>query len=367
MAALISREIIKDRALGALMGAFIGDALALGPHWYYDLKQLRQDYGEWISDYTEPKAGRYHEGLKAGDLSQAGYILKLTVKNLIETQGEYQEASFCDMLDQELFPLLDGTPISGPGGYTSQSIRHVYEQRVKQGKTWQEGVAGYSDTTESAERILVYAIRYALQPKKLAEVVISNTQLIQNDCMVQAMTLAYGALLGYLVEGNTFDEDISMALLARVKEGTLPFHVVTSGNLQAPKPGQPAPSNHGLFPSPDALLTPSTIARAAKDPSIQIEPAWKASLVYGLPCAIYHQLPTAYYLSSRFSNDFESAVLHAVNGGGQNQARAILTGALVGAQVGFQQIPKRFVDGLTNGQELVLLCQQLVEFMFVSE
>ena len=58
------------------------------------------------------------------------------------------------------------------------------------------------------------------------------------------------------------------------------------------------------------------------------------SIVYGMPCAIYHQLPAAYYLAARFHNDFESAVLHAVNGGGQNQARAILTGALAGAQTG---------------------------------
>ena len=28
---------IQDRAAGAIMGAFIGDALGLGPHWYYDL------------------------------------------------------------------------------------------------------------------------------------------------------------------------------------------------------------------------------------------------------------------------------------------------------------------------------------------
>ena len=27
---------LQDRAAGALMGAFIGDALGLGPHWYYE-------------------------------------------------------------------------------------------------------------------------------------------------------------------------------------------------------------------------------------------------------------------------------------------------------------------------------------------
>ena len=57
---------IQERAAGAIMGAFIGDALALGLHWYYDLAELRRDYGEWIATYTDPKPGRYHGGRKAG-------------------------------------------------------------------------------------------------------------------------------------------------------------------------------------------------------------------------------------------------------------------------------------------------------------
>jgi ADP-ribosylglycohydrolase len=80
-----------------------------------------------------------------------------------------------------------------------------------------------------------------------------------------------------------------------------------------------------------------------------------------MPCAIYHQLPAAYYLATRFRDDFESAVLHAINGGGQNMARACLTGALVGAQVGLSGIPERFVDGLENHTELVSLAQRLGE------
>jgi ADP-ribosylglycohydrolase len=101
------------------------------------------------------------------------------------------------------------------------------------------------------------------------------------------------------------------------------------------------------------------MAAAAADPEIRIEPAWKVSIVYGMPCAIYHQLPAAYYLAARFRNDFDSAVLHAVNGGGQNQARAILTGALTGAQTGLSGIPQRFFDGLEEADALGKLATDL--------
>lgn len=80
-----------------------------------------------------------------------------------------------------------------------------------------------------------------------------------------------------------------------------------------------------------------------------------------MPCAIYHLLSAAYYLASRFADDFESAVLHALNGGGQNMSRTMLTGALVGAQVGLSGIPQRFIDGLEHGQELLALAKKLGE------
>jgi hypothetical protein len=32
---------IQDRATGAVMGALIGEALGVGPHWYYDLGEMR--------------------------------------------------------------------------------------------------------------------------------------------------------------------------------------------------------------------------------------------------------------------------------------------------------------------------------------
>ena len=353
----MNKPTLEDRAMGALIGAFIGDALALGPHWYYDLAQLHADYGTWIDDYTTPKPGRYHAGLKAGQSSQAGVLLRLTLESLV-ARGGYDEADFCRRLDTDFFPQIDGTPMNGPGGYTSQSIREAWRKRVELGLPWGE-VGGHADTTEAAERILAIAIRYALQPAELAAAVNSNTLLTQTDGTVVAMTVGYAAILGLLVEGEALDSKLAGKLMARVKSGELPFHAVTTDNLQVPRSGAPEPPRAGLFPSPDALLGPSFIAQAALDPDIRIEPAWKVSLVYGLPCAVYHQFPTAYYLAARFAGDFESAVLHAVNGGGQNQARAILTGALAGALSGLKGIPQRFLDGLEHSTELLDLARQL--------
>ncbi|MDP9291732.1 MAG: ADP-ribosylglycohydrolase family protein [Verrucomicrobiota bacterium] len=350
---------IKDRAAGAVIGALIGDALGVGPHWYYDLEEMRRDYGDWITGYTDPKPHRYHARLKAGQLSQPGIITTMLLRSVVE-KGGYKEDDFCRRLDEELFPKLDGTPVNGPGGYTSQSIREAWRRRVVEKKSWKE-TGGHADTTEAAERAMVLAARYAKTPAKVAETVRANCLLTQADEAIVAMTTAYSCVLALLVKGESLDSLLSDKPMELVKAGELPFHAVTSDKLQPPKPGDPDPPRAGRFSSPDALLTPSYMAEAALDSHIKIEPAWRVSIVYGMPCAIYHQLPAAYYLAARFCDDFELAVLHALNGGGQNQARCILTGALVGAQVGLSGIPKRFLDGLDNASALIALATALGE------
>ena len=348
---------LQDRARGALIGAFVGEALGVGPHWYYDLEELRREFGPWIDGYTTPRSDRYHAGLKAGQLSQPGFILKLLLRSLVARNG-YDEADFCHALDEDLFPLLDGTPVNGPGFYTSQSIREAWRRRVQERQPWGR-TGGPADTTEAIERTLAIAVRYARDPAQLAQHVTANTLLTQTDGIVVAKTVAYAAVLGLLVQGEKLDARLSGKLMELVHSGALPFHTVTRPDQPTVPPGDPGSPHAGHFASPDALLTPSNIATAAADPKIRIEPAWRVSIVYGMPCAIYHILPAAYYLAARFHDDFESAVLHAVNGGGQNQARAMLAGALAGAQCGYAGIPRRFIEGLEEHVELEQLTTAL--------
>jgi len=347
---------IKDRAAGAVMGALIGDALGVGPHWYYDLEQMRRDYGPWIDGYTNPKPGRYHEGLKAGDLSQTGLITRDLLQSVVENGG-YNETDFTHRLNEKFLHQMDGTPYNGPGGYTNQSIRELYQARIKEGRPWGQ-TGDYADTTEGAERAVVLAARYAMSPTEGARLIARNIRLSQIDPFVVALSASYSVIVSALIRGEPFDGQLSGKLYSMVEKGVLPFtHAVLAEKRDTYEYNPMAPS--ASLPFPDGLLFPSHIWQAAKDSEITIEPAWKVSLVYGMPCSILCMLPAAYYLASRFQDDFEQAILHALNGGGQNMSRAMLTGALVGAQVGVSGIPARFIDGLSGSRELLYLTKQL--------
>lgn len=351
----------KEKAKGALMGAFIGEALGVGPHWYYDLEEMREEYGDWIDDYTEPKADRYHGGLKAGEISQAGILLKMMTEHLIENDG-YDQAAFCKMMDEDFLAKISGKAMAGPGGYTSQSMRHLWRARVKNKLPWDQA-AGNADTTEAIERNIAMAVFYAEDLEALSLNITDNTALTQADNLIGSLTVAYNSVLALLIQGEKLDPEISKKLMQAVDQGELPFHKVTSDNLNPPAGNNMVKESdlygEAIFASPDGLLSPSYMARAAEDPDIVIEPAWKAAIVYGMPCAIYHMLPAVYYLSARFKDDFEAGVLHALNGGGQNQVRTMLTGALIGAQVGFSKIPDRFIEGLQQKDELLSLADKL--------
>jgi len=342
-----------DRAAGCMVGAFIGDALGLGPHWYYNLDELRRDYGPWIDGYTTPIPSRkFHAGMKAGELSQTGIIMLMLLRSVAE-RGTYDEVDFTHRLDEELLPRLSADPFSGPGGYTNHSFRQVWQARMIEKKSWAEA-GGNADTSEAAERVSILAAAFAADPYLAAKHALDCCRLTQTDPLVAQQSVAFACVLAALVRGEEFDEQLSDNLMEMVADGTLPF-VVKSSIAAAEVRAKPSFG----FPSPDALLLPSWIAQAAHDPDIRIEPAWKISLVHGMSCAVNFVLPAAYHLAARFPGDFESAVLHAINGGGQNMSRACLTGALVGAQVGLRGIPARFIDGLADGQEIIELAQKV--------
>jgi len=121
----------------------------------------------------------------------------------------------------------------------------------------------------------------------------------------------------------------------------------------------PAEIRSRVAPYADTLTQIETGAAVAWDPAITFDPPRLIAQVYGAHCEIQQLLPAAYYLIHRYPDDFETAVLTAVNSGGNNMARAALTGGMSGAMNGLSGIPKRLIDGLKDHQRLLRLAEKV--------
>jgi ADP-ribosyl-[dinitrogen reductase] hydrolase len=107
-----------------------------------------------------------------------------------------------------------------------------------------------------------------------------------------------------------------------------------------------------LVPSFDCLTQVANGATATES-GVTIEPASLICSLNGLNRLLGFMLPSVCYFIHRFPQDFEMAVLSAVNCGGNNMAGAALAGALWGGMVGLKGKPERFISGLKDHDRLL--------------
>jgi ADP-ribosyl-[dinitrogen reductase] hydrolase len=331
----------KDRAQGAIMGSLIGDALGLGCHWYYDIKAMRRDFPEWIDDYHDglPERDdhygyiakwRHELGLRAGDLSQTGQIAVQLLESFAKGPG-YNETDFCMRLD-DLFTTLDGTELSGR--YSDHAVRDTWANR-QAGVPW--GRAGSAiDTAEAAVWSVAHAAHSNGDMRALAIDAHSCANLTHNTPYITGCSTVFVLAVGALLNEVGFDDLQSYMwglrdddeIRARTSSNDITFQIGSAS------------------------------ARMGGDPELNIDPV-TACQVIGMNCTMSFQIPSAYFLLHRYPDDFEQAVLAAVNAGGNTIVRAALTGALVGAKVGLQGIPDRFIKGLADHERILELCDQV--------
>ncbi len=346
----------SDRIKGALMGAIIGDALGLGPHWIYNPRELVAKFGAWIDDYKAvrpnprfPAVWASRKDLKPGDVSQTGQVYLLLLESVVEN-GSYVESDFTTRLDG-LLDTLDGT--SAGGRYTDEAMRDVWDAR-NEGVEWPHA-GSFKDTSEAAMRTPIIAALHAGDQDAAFNTMIGNVALTHCDPVVLGQSTAYGMHVWMLINGIEM-KDIAKYYFEHRSEFRIHFKAASGWTG---KETALSLSDHEISFT-DAMDRPSGIYDAAHDPRIHIEPAHLVSRLYTPDCRITHLLPAAYYLASRYEDDFEMAVLSAINGGGNNMARAALTGALSGAMNGLGGIPERFISGLSDNEHILGLVESLV-------
>ena len=333
----------RDRIMGAIMGVFIGDALGVGTHWYYDLDALQTDFGPWISDYNDPKIKstsrfakvhqyRYDQGVRAGDLSQTGQLYRMLVESVVD-QGGYDRAEYAARVD-ELFKTLNGKNYSGL--YTDAAIRETWKHR-KAGISWDDPKVGSNAiTSDAAQMNVALAALFYDDPETLAKKANSQTKLFYHNDFPITHSVSYALVVGGLISGVPL-EHMAEHILGMNRR------VLTRNAL--------------YFDSRIQI----ELGQSAWNPETRFSTPHLAAKVYGQHCEIHQLLPGAYYFIHHYQDDFEGAILAAINGGGNNMARAALTGGLSGAIVGLSGIPDRFIKGLNNHEKLLKLAEKIAD------
>jgi ADP-ribosyl-[dinitrogen reductase] hydrolase len=337
----------KNRIIGAILGAFIGDALGVGCQWYYEPGLLEKDFGPWIDNYVDPKVGstarwakvmehRFEKGVRAGDGSQTAYFIKMMLESVAKNKG-YDRDDFTKRMDTFL-GNLDGDPGDPYAGiWTDEAVRVVRKARLS-GVSWND-TSFYSpaDSADCAMRGVVLAAAYR-NPIELIEMASQDTKLFFQDRFL------IGHLLTYILFVQAIINEIPLLDLRQYLRKLGDDHQIMKHILNFDSIGCPAKGEVAL------------------DPDFRSISASKFCKVYGLDCQALNLLPAAYYLSYRYNDNFELAVLSAINSGGNNMARATLTGGIVGAMVGIDGIPERFIKGLSLGEKYLKLANDIADF-----
>jgi len=350
---MADEDILIDRAAGAIVGVFIGNALGVGVHWQYDLAKLAADRG-YVKDFLDPLPGTYHAGdLRAGQLEVQGSITKILLESLA-TKGGLDQGDFHERFEAQILRdhRVDGTRKGGPFGWTDKVVCDIYKSRVVEGRDWPECAQPRSDTPDAVVRGALVAARYHETPRQLCRLISAHAKAQTGDSGVQAHSVAFGCILAAVIHGHALDDKLGSKLYKQC--GTaLPFSSMYSE--------EDFDAEYGHYSEPDPLLWLSNMASGVCDPAVgqSIEPAHAGIQMYGKFCAYYAVLPSAYYCCLRFPDDFEGAVLCAVNGGGSNTTRASLVGALLGARVGLKALPPRLLAGLDDSGRIVAWALQV--------
>ncbi len=334
-------DISASRRAGLAWGSFIGDALAMPVHWYYDRAALLRDYGVvhdylaprnphpdsilWRSAYTALNArgdilrkqaqywGRrgihYHQFLRAGENTLNLQLAKVLIDSLI-ARGRYDAD---DYLQRYIDFMLS------PGRHRDTYVEECHRKFFT---NYSRGAVprgcGESDICIGGlAHVGILCAFFGTDAKSARQAVREHIGHTHRSSEAFDAGDALAGILCAVLSGA----DLRETILAQA-----------GGWISGPEAAR-------WSRDPDDVVVGERLSAACYLPN-----AFKASL----------------YLAWKYADDFEAAVVANTNAGGENCHRGAVIGALLGSVAGAERLPQRLVEGIEDAAALSARIDALV-------
>ena len=412
-------KLRSRRIQNALWGLFIGDALAMPVHWYYNPDNIKKDFSGGVTGYeaarhphpesfmvgmsydpdveTANRLGRpfdilhehvrfyntsfhtleidrseretehgnptpsineryhYHHGLQAGENTLGAHLLRVLMRSVV-SNDRYDQQGFIDAFINHLT-----TPGRNRDPYTEIYIRRWFEQYTR-------GMPSHACAERQRRswsigshggliRPLVTSL-LAGSPYQGIGLAIEHQNLTHRSENNAAALSVLVPLLHELISGR----DGEQTTIAFARQIRMPL--VTGSDLFARYRQASGPGN---IPTEEMWRLHTRLENDPMDiPELLNEFKEETMIHSRLATACYpeHGLPMMLYLAVRHKFDLETALLANANAGGDNVHRGMLLGLLVGAAL--DEVPVSLKTGLTDHAELAMEIDAFAELAVTS-
>jgi ADP-ribosylglycohydrolase len=296
----------ENRRAGMLLGSFVCESLSLGVHWIYDPELLAKKFG-YVSRYYAPGADSYHPLKVAGDQGHVGDQALILMDSLTQ-QGAWVPAAFMSMW-AESWPSY--------GDYIDRATKTVLANL--QGGADQLQAGSNSDELAGPARIApLLAFLASGSQEQAIDAAVAQTRLTHASSEAEEAAIFLAKTSYRILYGAS--------LIATVRE------LAPAWALQIA----------------DAQLGNESVEAIGN---------------IGRACPIKAALPAVIYLILKFDGNscegmsekeiseqgmFEKALSENAMAGGDNCARGLALGLVLGAHYGASAIPRHLLAGLTN-------------------
>ena len=286
---------------GAVVGAFVADALSLGVHWVYNTGVIDKKFGR-VERYYDPLTS-YHKGKHAGDFTHYGDQMLVLLESL----------NGADAFDAVRFAGLWQAFFSSYDGYFDQATKATLENMNTGKKMTESGSA--SDDLAGASRMAPLVAVYGDNLDGLVQSSREQTAITHTDDRV-VQSAEFFARSVFAVLGG--------ASPIAAMEATLDEHF--SG-------------------SPIAPMVTTGLESRDRDTR-------KTIADFGQMCSVEAGLPGAVHLVARYADDYKRAMVENVMAGGDSSARGMMAGMMLGAAHGMTAVPDAWVSGMTAAERI---------------